>query len=113
MLRRLSPFLAAILLLLVAAQPAAATTIGPVENASNDLYTNNEITIAHNPTDPLNVITGWNDWNRNEGCGTSRSLDGGHTWSANSFIPGITPWDNDGNTYLGNGTYDFAGDPAV
>lgn len=113
MLRRFSPFLASILLLAVAAQPAAATTIGAVVNASNDLYTNNEITIAHSPTNPLNVITGWNDWNRNEGCGVSRSLDGGQTWSTNSFIPGITPWDNDGNTYAGNGTYDFAGDPAV
>jgi hypothetical protein len=113
MLRRLSPFLASALLLLVAVQPAAATSIGPIVNASDDDFTNNEITIAHNPTDPLNVITGWNDWNRNEGCGTSRSLDGGQTWSPNSFIPGITPWDNDGNTYPGNGIYDFAGDPAV
>jgi len=101
------------LLLAVAAQPAAATTIGSVVNASNDLYTNNEITIALNPTNPLNVVTGWNDWNRNEGCGTSRSLDGGQTWSTHSFIPGITPWDNDGNTYAGNGPYDFGGDPAV
>jgi hypothetical protein len=113
MLRRFSPFGAVLLLLAVAVQPVAATTIGPVVNASNDHFTNNEITIAHNPTNPLNVITGWNDWNRNEGCGTSRSLDGGQTWSTNSFIPGITPWDNDGNTYPGNGIYDFAGDPAV
>jgi hypothetical protein len=113
MLRRLSPFLASTLLLLVAVQPAAATSIGSIVNASGDDFTNNEITIAHNPTDPLNVITGWNDWNRNEGCGTSRSLDGGQTWSQNSFIPGITPWDNEGNTYPGNGIYDFAGDPAV
>jgi hypothetical protein len=113
MLRRLSPALASLLLLAVAVQPAAATTIGSVVNASNDLYTNNEITIALNPTNPLNLITGWNDWNRNEGCGTSRSLDGGQTWSTHSFIPGITPWDNDGNTYPGNGPYDFAGDPAV
>lgn len=113
MLRRLSSFLAAILLLALAIQPAAATTIGSVVNASNDLYTNNEITIAHNPTNPLNVITGWNDWNRNEACGVSRSLDGGQTWSTNSFIPGITPWDNSGNTYPGNGSYDFGGDPAV
>jgi hypothetical protein len=113
MLRRFSPVLASVLLLAVAVQPAAATTIGSVVNASNDLYTNNEITIAHNPTNPLNLVTGWNDWNRNEGCGVSRSLDGGQTWSTNSFIPGITPWDNDGNTYAGNGPYDFAGDPAV
>jgi hypothetical protein len=113
MLRRLSPVIAAAVLLAATAQPAAATTIGPVVNASNDLYTNNEITIAENPTNPLNLVTGWNDWNRNEGCGTSRSLDGGQTWSQNSFIPGITPWDNEGNTYPGNGTNDFAGDPAV
>ncbi|MDP9270611.1 MAG: glycoside hydrolase [Chloroflexota bacterium] len=113
MLRRFSSIGAALLLLVVVAQPVAATTIGPVVNASNDLYTNNEITIAHSPANPLNVITGWNDWNRNEGCGVSRSLDGGQTWSTNSFIPGITPWNNEGNTYPGNGIYDFAGDPAV
>jgi hypothetical protein len=113
MVRRISPLLASILLLAVAIQPAAATSIGSVVNASNDLYTNNEITIAHNPVNPLNVITGWNDWNRNEGCGVSRSLDGGQTWSTNSFIPGITPWNNSGNTYPGNGIYDFGGDPAV
>ena len=110
---RISPIAAALLLLAVAVQPAAATTIGAVVSASNDHVTNNEITIAHNPTNPLNVITGWNDWNRNEGCGVSRSTDGGQTWSTNSFIPGITPWDNSGNTYPGNGIYDFAGDPAV
>lgn len=113
MFRRLSPTLAALLLLVVTVQPAAATTVGTVTNASGDLYTNNEITIAHSPANPLNVISGWNDWNRNEGCGVSRSLDGGQTWSTHSFIPGITPWDNDGNTYPGNGTYDFGGDPAV
>lgn len=113
MLRRLSPIAAALVLLLGATQPAAATTIGPVVNASNDLVTNNEITIAMNPADPLNVVAGWNDWNRNEACGVTASFDGGQTWSAHSFIPGITPWDNSGNTYAGNGTYDFGGDPAV
>jgi hypothetical protein len=113
MLRRLSPLLAALALLGVAIQPVAATALGSVVNASNDLYTNNEITIALNPTSPLNLITGYNDYNRNEGCGVSRSLDGGQTWSTHSFIPGITPWDNNGNTYPGDGTYDFAGDPSV
>jgi hypothetical protein len=113
MLRRLAPLFVSIALLGATVQPAAATTIGSVVNASNDLYTNNEITIAHNPLNPLNLVTGWNDWNRNEGCGTSRSLDGGQTWSTNSFIPGITPWDNSGHAYAGNGIYDFAGDPAV
>jgi hypothetical protein len=91
----------------------ATTQIGTVTNASADQVTNNEITIAHNPANPNNVVTGWNDWNRNEGCGTSRSLDGGKTWSAHSFIPGITRYDNAGNTYAGNGPYDFGGDPAV
>ena len=114
MLRSLRPVLAAILLLAVAVQPASATTIiGSVVNASSDLYTNNEITIAHNPANQLNVITGWNDWNRNEGCGVARSLDGGQHWSTNSFIPGITRWNNKGDEYPGNGPYDFAGDPAV
>jgi hypothetical protein len=113
MLRRLSSIIGSMVLLAATVQPTAATTIGAVVNASNDDFTNNEITIGMNPTNPLNIITGWNDWNRNEGCGVSRSLDGGQTWSENSFIPGITPWDNDGNEYPGNGIYDFAGDPAV
>ena len=113
MLRRLSPILGVLALLGAVVQPAAATSIGAVVNASNDDFTSNEITIALNPTNPLNIVSGWNDYNRNEGCGTARSLDGGQTWSAHSFIPGITPWDNDGNTYPGNGIYDFAGDPAV
>ena len=113
MLRRFASVIAAVVLLASQAQLAAATTIGSVVSASDDLYTNNEITIALNPTNPLNVITGWNDWNRNEGCGTSRSTDGGQTWSTNSFIPGITRHDNNGDTYPGNGSYDFAGDPAV
>src|SRR4051794_24091584 len=97
--------------LMVGATPL--TTVGPVVNASNDHVTNNEITIALNPTNPNNVVTGWNDWNLNEGCGVSRSIDGGATWSHNSFIPGITRYDNNGNTYPGNGPYDFGGDPAV
>lgn len=92
---------------------AFAMTVGPVINASNDNVTNNEITIDHNPTNPDNVVTGWNDWNLNEGCGVSASFDGGQTWSEHSFIPGITRYDNDGNTYDGNGPYDFGGDPAV
>jgi hypothetical protein len=111
--RRFAPLLASALLLVAAIQPAAATTIGSVVNASADQFTSNEITIAHNPQDPMNLITGWNDYGRNEGCGTSRSVDGGLTWSTHSFIPGITQFDNDGNTYPGNGPYDFAGDPAV
>ena len=86
MLRRLSPIIGSLVLLAANAQPAAATTIGAVVNASNDEFTNNEITIAHSPTHPLNVVTGWNDWNRNEGCGVSRSLDGGLTWRP--FDPG-------------------------
>src|SRR5438477_10140541 len=84
--------------------------IGSVVNASGDHVTNNEITIAMNPTNPSNLVAGWNDWNRNEGCGTSRSTDGGATWSHYSFIPGLTPYDNNGNTYAGNGPYDFARD---
>ncbi|MFL5731719.1 MAG: sialidase family protein, partial [Chloroflexia bacterium] len=97
--------------LLVGATPL--TTIGPVVSASNDQLTNNEITISLNPTNPNNVVVGWNDWNLNEGCGVSRSTDGGATWSPHSFIPGITRFDNNGNSYPGAGIYDFAGDPAV
>jgi len=112
--RRFSSILAALVLLGSQVHLAAADTgIGSVVSASGDLYTNNEITIALNPTDPMNVIAGWNDWNLNEGCGLSSSHDGGHTWATNSFIPGITRYDNNGETYAGNGSYDFAGDPAV
>ena len=110
LLRTLLPL---VLLSLTPLASGATTQIGPVVNASRDHLTNNEITIAHNPANPSNVIVGANDWNLNDGCGVSRSTDGGATWSQYSFIPGITRLDNSGHTYAGNGPYDFAGDPAV
>ena len=55
-MRRLPPFLASSILLAVAVQPAAATSIGSVVNASDDLYTNNEITIAGNLKDMFQNI---------------------------------------------------------
>ena len=45
MLRRLSPILGVLALLSALVQPAAATSIGAVVNASNDDFTSNEITI--------------------------------------------------------------------
>ena len=34
-----------------------------------------------NPLNPLNLITGANDWNANFGCAVSASFDGGKSWT--------------------------------
>src|SRR5947209_384449 len=82
----------------------AATAAGPSHRTvdamdSNEHVTNNELTIAANPVNASNLVTGWNDWNLNEGCGTTYSTDGGKTWAAHQFVPGITNADNSGNAY--------------
>jgi hypothetical protein len=87
---------------------------GPV-NVSQDTTAQNETPIAVNPTNPLNLLTGNNDWNYNDGCGVNASFDGGRTWTPtlpSGFIPGITRFTNDPSV-PGAGPYDFGGDPYV
>src|SRR5881398_57657 len=91
----------------------AATQIGvSISNASlSDKFTNNEITIAVNPTNSKNLVIGDNDYAANDGCGVNASFDGGKTWGTHSFIPHITKTDDANNAT--DGTFDFGGDPAV
>ena len=84
-------------------------------NVSRDTTAQNETPLAVNPLNPLNLLTGNNDWNYNDGCGVNASFDGGRSWTPtlpNGFIPGITKYTNDPSV-PGTGIYDFGGDPAV
>jgi hypothetical protein len=96
-----------------AATASGATVVSVADASTTDLLSNNEITISHNPLNSANLVIGDNDYALNDGCGVGYSTDGGATWSAHAFIPGITRVDNSGNSYPGAGIYDFAGDPAV
>ncbi len=87
---------------------------GPV-NVSRDTTAQNETPLAVNPVNPLNLLTGNNDWNYNNGCGVNASMDGGQSWTPtlpSGFIPGITKYTDDPSV-AGTGSYDFGGDPAV
>src|SRR5256885_5477887 len=86
-----------------------------VVDASRDQTSQNETPLAVNPRNPLNLITGANDWNLNFGCAVNATFDGGKTWTPtvpNGFIPGVTNLTNDPNV-PGTGLFDAGGDPAV
>jgi len=118
---------AAVLPLATFATAGVATASGPGHRTvdamdSNEHFTNNELSVAASPANPSDLVIGYNDYNQNEGCGTTYSTDGGRSWAAHSFIPGITATDNNGNPYsytssdgdtYTQGIYQFAGDPAV
>src|SRR5712692_9594731 len=86
-----------------------------VVDVTGDTTSQNESPLAVNPTNPMNMITGNNDWNYNDGCGMNVTFDGGRTWTPslpNGFLPGITKFTNDPNV-PGTGAYDAGGDPTV
>lgn len=87
----------------------AAPRVQALANISNDGPADNgdnEVDIAINPTNPSNMIAGWNDYGPGGSCGVGWTRDGGKTWSTD-WLRGLTP---EG----GNPTYDYgAGDPSV
>jgi hypothetical protein len=94
---------------------AVAITVSPVVDVSNDQLSQNETPIAINPANHLNMITGANDWNYNDGCAVNSTTDGGATWTPtlpDGFLPGITKFTNDPNV-AGDGPYDAGGDPTI
>jgi BNR repeat protein len=100
---------------LVSAAAAAPIVVSPVVDVSNDQLSQNETPIAINPANPLNMITGANDWNYNDGCAVNATFDGGATWTPtlpDGFLPGITRFTND-PAVDGTGAYDAGGDPTI
>lgn len=100
---------AAALVLAVGVSAAQAARVVNVVNVSNDgpdSNGDNELDIAVNPTNPSNMIAGWNDYGVGNSCGVGYTTDGGKTWRTD-WLRGMTPAG-------GNPTYDFgAGDPSV
>ena len=101
--------LAAFGLVFAASAAQAAPSVLNVVNMSNDGPENNgdnEVDIAINPTNALNMVAGWNDYGVGNSCGVGWTTNGGRTWHTD-WLRGMTPAG-------GNPTYDFgAGDPSV
>jgi hypothetical protein len=101
--------LGAIATILALPASAGAASLATVANISNDGPADNgdnEVDIAINPTNPLNLIAAWNDYGPGSSCGLGYSLNGGRTWQT-SWLRGVTPAG-------GNSLYDYgAGDPSV
>jgi hypothetical protein len=100
---------AAALALAVGVSAAQAARVLNVANVSNDGPADNgdnELDIAINPTNSLNMVAGWNDYGVGNSCGVGWTYDGGKTWQTD-WLRGMTPAG-------GNPTYDYgAGDPSV
>jgi hypothetical protein len=97
---------AATLFLVVGVSAAQAAHVQNVVNITHDDNGDNEVDIAVNPTNPANMIAGWNDYGIGGSCGVGWTTDGGQHWQTD-WLRGMTP---EG----GNSTYDYgAGDPSV
>jgi hypothetical protein len=108
-LRILAAVVAALGLAFGASAAQAMPRVLTIANVSNDgpaSNGDNELDIAINPTNPLNMVAGWNDYGVGNSCGVGWTFDGGKTWRTD-WLRGMTPAG-------GNPTYDFgAGDPSV
>jgi hypothetical protein len=108
-IRMLASAVAMLALIFGVAAAQAAPRILTLANMSNDTPADNgdnEVDIAINPTNPANMVAGWNDYGVGNSCGVGYSGDGGKTWHTD-WLRGMTPAG-------GNPTYDFgAGDPSV
>jgi hypothetical protein len=97
---------AAALMLAVGVSAAQAAQVQNVVNVTHDDNGDNELDIAINPTNPSNMVAGWNDYGVGNSCGVGWTTDGGKTWQTD-WLRGMTPAG-------GNPTYDYgAGDPSV
>ena len=108
-IRVLAGLFAALALIFGATAAQSAPRLLTLANMSNDGPADNgdnEVDIAINPTNPLNMIAGWNDYGPGVSCGVGWTTDGGTTWHSD-WLRGMTPAG-------GNPTYDYgAGDPSV
>jgi hypothetical protein len=103
---KLSLAVVAALVLAVGVSAARAAHVQNVVNITRDDNGDNELDIAINPTNPSNMIAGWNDYGVGNSCGVGWTTDGGKTWETD-WLRGMTPAG-------GNPTYDYgAGDPSV
>ena len=97
---------AAALMLAVGVSAAQAARVQNVVNVTHDDNGDNELDIAINPTNPSNMVAGWNDYGVGNSCGVGWTTDGGKSWQTD-WLRGMTPAG-------GNPTYDYgAGDPSV
>jgi hypothetical protein len=97
---------AAAIMLAVGVSAAEAASVQNVVNVTRDDNGDNELDIAINPTNPSNMVAGWNDYGVGNSCGVGWTTDGGKTWQTD-WLRGMTPAG-------GNPTYDYgAGDPSV
>jgi hypothetical protein len=96
----------AALALAIGVSAAQAASVASPVNVTHDDSGDNELDIAINPTNPSNMIAGWNDYGVGNSCGVGWTTNGGKTWQTD-WLRGMTPAG-------GNPTYDYgAGDPSV
>ena len=97
------------------AKSPTGIVVSAVVDVTRDTTSQNESPLAVNPTNQMNMITGNNDWNYNDGCGMNVTFDGGKTWTPSlpdGYLPGITKFTNDPDV-PGTGAYDAGGDPVI
>ena len=86
------------------AAPPAGANVGQIVQITDDTNGDNEVDVATSPTDPRNVIAGWNEYEVDDGCGYGWSTDSGRTWGRGILRHAPRP---DG------GFYSTAADPGV